>query len=257
MTSDLDALYYKEHSQPQYERAQEMIKSLKINNDACILDVGCGFGNITAELSQRVPRGSVIGLDASFEMIKLAKEKFPKSIFPNLIFQNIKAEEMFFEGAFFDAIVCFSCLLWVREPAKALDLMCRYLKPGGILLILTYLKESAYITFLEKTLSRYPSCQALSAAHTMLSSEEYKNVLLSHGFELEEFCSKWKFSRYEDKEALKGYLRGWLNCYVPLPKELEEEFLEQAANESLLVSTNPNEIVLPYQVLTIRARKPF
>ncbi len=175
---DLDALYYQDHSQPQYERAQELLKLLVLDEYASALDVGCGYGNIIAEISQKTPKGKSVGIDASSDMIDLAKNKFPKLSFPNLEFHQVKAEEMSFRDCCFDAVICFSCLLWVREPKKALSLMCKCLKPGGVLLILTYLKESAYITFLDKTLEDFPGYKTQSATCTMLSIDEYKEIRL-------------------------------------------------------------------------------
>lgn len=256
---DLDAQYYQSHSQPQQERAQELLQSLVLDESTSVLDVGCGYGNIIAEISQRAPKGKSIGIDASHDMIHLAKETYPQDRFPNLAFQEVKAEEMSFPDSSFDAVICFSCLLWVREPKKALNLMCKSLKPGGNLLILTYLKESAYITFFEKILEeKLPSYKKQSAARTMLSIEEYKDILESHGMVLEEFRPEWRFSKYKNTEALKAYVKGWLNCYVPLPTELQDPFLEMAAERSFSESVNPtkDEIVLPYQLLAIKARKP-
>jgi len=255
---DLDALYYQSHSQPQFERAQELLKLLTLDEHSSVLDVGCGHGHILAEISQRSPKGKSIGIDASADMIRLAKEKFQKSKFPNLEFKQEKAEEMDFAENTFDAVICFSCLLWVREPKKALKLMCKCLKPGGVLLILTYLKESAYIAFFERVLEDFPLYKTQSAARTMLSIEEYKEVLESQDFKFEEFRSEWRFSKYKNSEDLKAYIRGWLACYVPLPPELQEPFLERAIKESLSESVGPkkDEIVLPYQLLAIKARKP-
>lgn len=256
---DLDALYYQSHSKPQYDRAQELLKSLLIDESTSVLDVGCGCGNIIAEISQKALKGRSIGIDASHDMILLARETFPKSNFPNLEFQQMKAEELSFKDSSFDVIICFSCLLWVREPKKALQLMCKYLKPGGALIILTYLKESAYINFLERALENFPTYKGLSATHTMLSVEEYKSILQSYSMKLEEFRPEWRFSKYENTAALKAYLKGWLTCFVPLPTELQESFLDKAVKESRSesVSFSKDEIVLPYQLLAIRAKKPL
>ena len=256
--SDLDAFYYQNHSQPQYDRAQELLKTLILTESSSVLDVGCGYGNIIAEISQKAPKGKSVGIDASPDMIRLAREKFLNLGFPNLDFFQAKAEEMSFMDGCFDVIICFSCLLWVREPAKALNLMCKFLKPGGDLLILTYLKESAYITFLEETLEEFPIYKKLSATNTMLPIEEYKDILKSHALELIEFRPEWRFSKYKNTEELKDYLRGWLTCYVPLPNEMQESFLNKAVEKSqaVSVSSGKDEIVLPYQLLAIKARKP-
>ena len=255
--TDLDATYYQDHSQPQYTRAQELLRSLKLTESSSVLDVGCGYGNIIAEIAQKSSKGRLVGIDASHSMIELAKESFPTSKFPNLEFYESKAEEISFADDSFDAVICFSCLLWVREPKKALELMCRSLKPGGSLLIMTYLKESGYITFLEKALEEYPEYKELSAPRTMLSIEEYKEILQSNGMELDEFRSEWRHSKYKDSEDLKAYIKGWLSCYVPLPADMQDPFLDKAVAFTHLVDASPckKEIALPYQLLAIRARK--
>ncbi len=50
-----------------------------------------------------------------------------------------------------------------------------------------------------------------------------------------------------------------MQCYVPLPNELQESFLNKAVKKSLTVSVSSgkDEIVLPYQLLAIKARKPI
>lgn len=255
---DVDASHYAKNSQPQYQRAQELLTTLSLKDTADILDVGCGYGNIIAEISKRAPLGKSIGIDSSYAMIRLAQEKYPLSHFPNLEFLQMKAEEINFNHHYFDVITCFSCLLWVREAKKALDLICQCLKPGGSLFILTYLKESAYVTLMEKTLENYPSYLPLSAARTMLSIEDYKSVLESHQLAIDEFRPEWRFSNYSSGDSLKDYIKGWLACYVPLPENIQDSFLSKAIENSSIVnqSKTKGQIVLPYQLLAIRARKP-
>jgi trans-aconitate methyltransferase len=38
--------------------------------------VGCGDGKITAEIADRLPEGSVLGVDPSTDMIAFAREHF-------------------------------------------------------------------------------------------------------------------------------------------------------------------------------------
>ena len=52
-----------------------------------ILDVGCGDGKITAEIAARVPRGSVLGVDPSRDMIAFASSHFGPPAQTNLRFE--------------------------------------------------------------------------------------------------------------------------------------------------------------------------
>ena len=56
--------------------AQEVLALLDLKGSERILDVGCGEGKITAEIASRVPRGSVVGVDPSRDMIGFAKRHF-------------------------------------------------------------------------------------------------------------------------------------------------------------------------------------
>ncbi len=51
-----------------------MIDRLELTGDETVLDAGCGSGRVTRLLVERVPRGRVIGVDASPSMIAKARE---------------------------------------------------------------------------------------------------------------------------------------------------------------------------------------
>ena len=53
---------------------KELISQLALKGDETILDLGCGDGILTEQLSSFVPNGKVIGIDASTGMIETAKE---------------------------------------------------------------------------------------------------------------------------------------------------------------------------------------
>ena len=48
---------------------------INLNNGELIVDLGCGPGNISEKLSKKWPKATVIGIDGSKEMIRLAKLK--------------------------------------------------------------------------------------------------------------------------------------------------------------------------------------
>ncbi len=88
---DLDAQHYQAHSQAQYNRAQELLTPGYFDKNASVLDAGCGDGKITAEVASLVLKGRVLGIDASPNMIRLARSSFQLS---NLEFRCMKAEEI-------------------------------------------------------------------------------------------------------------------------------------------------------------------
>ena len=82
---------YAKNSTNQYAWAQELIPKLNLSGKEALLDIGCGDGKITAELSKALPHGKVVGIDSSQEMINLAKTTFPQKKFANLSFQQMDA----------------------------------------------------------------------------------------------------------------------------------------------------------------------
>lgn len=106
--------------------AAEVLQALKLTSSDRVLDVGCGDGRITSEIARRVPSGSVVGIDASSNMIELASQK----IRPNLHFGLADARALPFSNEF-DLVVSFNALHWIHEQDLALASIHRSVKPGG------------------------------------------------------------------------------------------------------------------------------
>jgi trans-aconitate 2-methyltransferase len=68
-----DARTYDESSQPQQAWVSDVLARLGgIAPDSPILDLGCGTGRATELLLALVPRGQVLAVDASEDMVALA-----------------------------------------------------------------------------------------------------------------------------------------------------------------------------------------
>ena len=252
---DLDAKFYRKHSSLQYGLSRKLLDTCNFNSHARILDIGCGDGRITAEIAHRVPGGEVIGIDASANMISLARTSFPGSRFQNLEFQCLKAEDLCFPAEF-DTIASFSCLHWIKEPQKTLRQLCSMLNADGDLIVLTYPKESVFYKFLDEVLISYPEYREKSIYQAMLSIREYKEILKNE-IDLSSFEFQNLLATYKDKAELKNFIRGWLTSFVPLPEHLHNEFLELAAEKSLSYAWDIKNgmINLPYTALTITGKK--
>jgi trans-aconitate 2-methyltransferase len=71
-----DASTYDATSQPQQSWAQDVLDRLAgIAPDATVLDVGCGTGLVTERLLELVPQGQVLAIDASADMVELARRR--------------------------------------------------------------------------------------------------------------------------------------------------------------------------------------
>ena len=91
------------------------------------LDVGAGRGSVAKMLSTRIgTSGSVVAADIDLRFLT----GLPGNV--EVRRHDIEAEDM--GRSLYDLVHCRATLMWLREPAKALQRMMRALKPGGWLL---------------------------------------------------------------------------------------------------------------------------
>jgi trans-aconitate methyltransferase len=121
---------YNRQSSLQQAMADEQLRLLTLKGSERILDVGCGDGKISAAIAERVPAGSVLGVDPSHDMIVFAASHFATATHPNLRFEVADARRLPYRGQF-DLVVSFNALHWVPEQEAALDSIHAALTPGG------------------------------------------------------------------------------------------------------------------------------
>lgn len=112
---------------------ETILNALKLRQGDMVLDVGCGTGELTAEIARLLgsPR-QVVGVEPSFRMLLRAKQR---PIVPTYLAG--KAEALPFRDATFDKVVCCLALHEVAGPQRmlALEETKRVLKPGGLLAV--------------------------------------------------------------------------------------------------------------------------
>ena len=89
-----------------------------LRGDERVLDLGCGDGTISAAIAARLPHGSVLGVDASHDMVAFAGARRFRRLLANLAFRVADAAHLSFAGEF-DLVVSFNCLHWVLDQAAA------------------------------------------------------------------------------------------------------------------------------------------
>lgn len=117
------------------------------------LDVGCGPGTMAIALAERVgPAGEAVGIDASAEMIELARDKAGRAG-SAARFEAAAIEALPFADGEFDVATSTFMLHHLPEDvrAKGLAEVRRVLKPGGRFVIVDFASDSG--TFLGHLLS--------------------------------------------------------------------------------------------------------
>lgn len=108
-------------------------RELPIEN-ASVLDVGCGPGNVTQFLLKQRPDFNILGVDIAPNMISLAKKNNPSAVFKVMDISRISELQNTYNG-----IVC-AFLLPYLSKEKAIDFInstVKLLKKNGVLYIST------------------------------------------------------------------------------------------------------------------------
>src|SRR3954451_11226419 len=129
MGTPWDARTYDVSSEPQQAWASDVLARVEgIAPDATVLDVGCGTGRVTEALLALVPRGRVLALDASADMVALARERLgDRAVVWCQDVLELELEQPV------EAVVSTAALHWVTDHDRLWVRLARALRPGGVL----------------------------------------------------------------------------------------------------------------------------
>ncbi len=120
---------YHRLSGPQVSWGKKVLARLRLRGDELVLDAGCGTGRLTAELLAALPRGRVVGIDLSQNMLRSAREHlahFRAGV--SLVACDLL--HLPFENSF-DGIVSTAAFHWVLDHDRLFSNLRRALVPGG------------------------------------------------------------------------------------------------------------------------------
>jgi|SRR6185312_14293164 len=113
---------------PRIQHVQVILNFFGDLTDKQVLDVGCGKGRFARILRERNPQSVIWGLDISEEMLRFV----PAGIHT----RAGSMTELPFAASTFDCVYATESLEHAVDIERAVDEMCRVLKPGGKLIII-------------------------------------------------------------------------------------------------------------------------
>ena len=221
---------YSRHSSLQEAMADEVLAMLDLEGHEHVLDVGCGDGRLTARVSDRVPSGMVVGVDASPDMIAYAAAHFgdagqePRA---NLQFEVADARSLHYPGEF-DLGISFNALHWVPEQGAALRGIAAALKPDGRAVLrlvvkgtVRSLEEVAEAT--RKAPRWAPRFDGFVDPYLRLDAGQYAALAQQHGLRVLTQRTDLKSWDFKTHEAFFGFCRAGFGAWTNRLDESERD----------------------------------
>jgi trans-aconitate methyltransferase len=245
MTTTWNATLYENQHAFVWQYGEDLIQLLSPTSKEFILDLGCGTGQLTAQLAQSA--ASVKGIDADAVMIANAQQNYPQ-----LQFEQADARTFQVESPV-DAIFSNAALHWVKEPGAAAQHIYQALKPGG-----------RFVAEFGGKGNVKAITEALAKAHSSYVSPwyfpsvaEYAAVLEKHGLEV-------VFATLRDRptplEGAEIGLANWLRMFAhglldSLTPEQQNKVIESVEQQLMPTLYRENGWIADYRRLRIMAIK--
>jgi ubiquinone/menaquinone biosynthesis C-methylase UbiE len=137
--SQIDAPWASEEYGPrEYAKLNRLRAELGSLSGGRVLEPGCGSGRLTEVLSDWVgPAGRVEALDISPKMVARARQRLAGR--DNVNVAHIALEDLVFTPSSFDVVLHHQVFPHYHDPARALRITARALRPGGSVVVIHFI----------------------------------------------------------------------------------------------------------------------
>ena len=129
-SAEWNASTYHRVANPHVGWGQRVLARLPLRGDETVADAGCGTGRLTAELLERLPRGHVIAIDGSANMLQVAADHLRPRFGDRVSFRQADLQELTLPVPV-DAIFSTATFHWIPDHDRLFRHLLAALRPGG------------------------------------------------------------------------------------------------------------------------------
>jgi trans-aconitate 2-methyltransferase len=244
--------YHKFHS----ERAApffDLLKLVSVRPNMQVVDLGCGTGELTVELADALPNSNVFGFDLSLEMLEKAKQYTS----PTLHFEHGNLTEL---NGTWDLIFSNAALQWSEKHEELIPALFGKLRSGGQLAIqIPSNHDHTSHQLIRETAKEEPFRSTMLGFNrdlTVLSTEEYTEILFKCGAEEINVFEKVYPHVLEDSDAILEWIKG--TALVPYLERLGEhhEVFIETIRQKLADAIPGSPVLYPFKRTFLSAFHP-
>jgi len=241
-----------ERSAPFYD----LLALVEVRPHLKAIDLGCGTGELTRELADKLPSSDVTGLDSSKEMLDVARAASIST--PNLHFVQGDQSQLKDD---WDLIFSNAALQWSENHAELMPNLYKRLKPGGQLAVQipsnhNHISHQIYRETANEELFKFV-LNGFQRYAPVLTIDDYARIFFNCGADNIVVFEKTYPHVLQDADAVVEWISGTaLIPYFERLGEHKEAFVE-SIREKLRAAMPDSPVFYPFRRILFSARKPF
>jgi len=231
----------------------DLLALVEVRPNLKVVDLGCGTGELTRQLADKLPNSKVTGLDSSAQMLGKAASFST----PSLVFEQGDQSQLTGE---WDLIFSNAALQWTENHAELIPYLYNKLTPGGQIAVQipsnhNHISHQIYReTASEETFKSI--LNGFQRYAPVLSIDDYARLFFTCGAEDITVFEKIYPHVLEDSDAVVEWISGTaLVPYFERLGEHKDEFV-QAIRKRMKTAMPNSPVFYPFRRTLFSARKP-